>query len=281
MYWVLYHIVSGHAFFTGLILVLLSVLASTRPSWVLRRLTGLCLSIGLVLISVSAAPLSWWPYVVFAVSIMLWALSYFKLGWRKTARWSVGISCLLLMAMESGFHFNPTISPFETRSVTIVGDSVTAGLGSNDNSQKWPQLLATQLDLSVQDISHVGETVGSALKRVRQHTIESDLVILEIGGNDVLGSTTPAQFAEGLKTLIQELAKPNRQLLMFELPVPPLYTAFGKHQRDIAAKHGVKLIPKRHFYSVIGKPTNTVDGVHLSQKGHDAMSAIVFEMIGR
>ena len=116
---------------------------------------------------------------------------------------------------------------------------------------------------------------------MRQHTIESELVILEIGGNDVLGSTTPAQFAVGLKTLIQALAKPNRQLLMFELPVPPLYTAFGKHQRDIAAKHGVKLIPKRHFYSVIGKPTNTVDGVHLSQQGHEAMSAIVFEMIGR
>lgn len=94
-----------------------------------------------------------------------------------------------------------------------------------------------------------------------------------------MGSTTPAQFLEGLDTLVEEVKAPGRQLLMFELPLPPFYTAFGNHQRNVASKHGVKLIPKRHFYSVIGKPQNTVDGVHLSQQGHDAMAAIVADII--
>lgn len=279
MYWVLYHIVSGHAFFTGLVLVMISALASTQQSWIGHRMMGLALLIGLVLIAISAAPLPWWPYFFFAACILFWTFSFIIISWRRYARGSVILSCSVLIIMEAPFHFNPPLKPRGKPSVTVIGDSVTAGLGSSDESQKWTRLIADQHYLTVQDISHMGETVGSALKRVRKHEIESELVIIEIGGNDVLGSTTPEQFSTGLESLIEALKGPNRQLVMFELPLPPMYTVFGKHQRDIAAKHGVKLIPKRHFYSVIGKPQNTVDGVHLSQQGHDAMAAIVGEIL--
>ncbi len=172
--------------------------------------------------------------------------------------------------------------------MTVISDSVTAGLGNDDRRKTWPQLLAEDHGLGIQDISHIGETAASALKRVQQHSIQSDLIIIEIGGNDVLGGTTAAECADNLEALICALndadhEQPNnnrdRQLLMFELPLPPFYTKFGKHQRDIAARHHVKLTPKLYFYSVIGRQHNTVDGVHLSQEGHRQMVDVVWQII--
>lgn len=280
LYWILYHIASGHAFFTGLTMVALSVVASNRSSWFLRRLTILLLLIGLVLIVINAAPQPVWMYVFLMVSILFWGISYFKTAWKTLAGWLTIASCLMLQAAELPFHINPSIQPRTVNSITVIGDSVTAGLGSGDPSETWPRLLAAEHDLVVKDISHVGETAASALKRVGQHSIESNLFIIEIGGNDVLGSTSPEKFENDLNALIGELADPDRLLLMFELPLPPFYTAFGKHQRHIAAKHHVKLIPKRHFYSLIGRQENTVDGVHLSQEGHDQMADTVWQIIG-
>ena len=39
----------------------------------------------------------------------------------------------------------------------------------------------------------------------------------------------------------------------------------------MAKRHAVALIPRRHFARVLGMPDGTLDGLHLSQNGHDEM----------
>ena len=63
----------------------------------------------------------------------------------------------------------------------------------------------------------MGETAASALKRAKPHTITSSIVIVEIGGNDVLGGTTPEEFTADLSNLLVHLSTPHRQVVMFEL----------------------------------------------------------------
>ena len=66
---------------------------------------------------------------------------------------------------------------------------------------------------------------------------------------------------------------------MFELPLFPFQNAYGSAQRAVAAKHGVHLLPKRYFAAVLGAEDGTLDGLHLSQKGHDAMAEIMASVI--
>lgn len=66
---------------------------------------------------------------------------------------------------------------------------------------------------------------------------------------------------------------------MFELPLPPLYERFGRIQRDVAARHGVALIPKRVLLSVIEDSEATIDTIHLTQDRHDRMAAVVRSML--
>jgi acyl-CoA thioesterase-1 len=182
------------------------------------------------------------------------------------------------MLLELPYHFAPRAEPISGKSLAVIGDSVTAGV--DDGSQTWPTLLAAAHNLNVQDISHVGDTAESALKRVRKDPIDAPLVVIEIGGNDLLGSTTARQFEQDLDALLTELAEPGRQLVMFELPLPPLYHEYGRAQRQVARKHGAKLIPKRQFLNIIAPKEATLDTIHLSAGGQRQMADCVWRVIG-
>ena len=162
--------------------------------------------------------------------------------------------------------------------MTVIGDSVSAGMEEGE-AETWPSLLSRQHDIEIQDLSHVGETAGSALKRTTKVGIQHDYVVVEIGGNDILGSTSPSQFERDLETLLRELRRTNRQVVMFELPLIPFYHRYGMTQRQLSRKYEVALIPKRYFLSILASGDATLDSIHLSQSGHQAMSDLVWQLI--
>ena len=66
---------------------------------------------------------------------------------------------------------------------------------------------------------------------------------------------------------------------MFELPLFPFQNAYGRAQRAVAKRHAVALIPRRHFARVLGMKDGTLDGLHLTQKGHDEMARRVAALL--
>jgi len=107
----------------------------------------------------------------------------------------------------------------------------------------------------------------------------SAIVILEIGGNDLIGETDAATFRNHLDLLVSSLRVQPHRVLMLELPLFPFQNAFGAAQRSIAAKYNASLLPKRCFAAVLGTENGTLDGLHLSQKGHEAMAKILVGVI--
>jgi acyl-CoA thioesterase-1 len=104
-------------------------------------------------------------------------------------------------------------------------------------------------------------------------------VILEIGGNDLLGGTSIPKFREDLEKMLALVCGPRRRVAMIELPLPPFYNRYGMVQRALAKSHGVTLIPKRYLAKVISTPGATVDGLHLSNAGHALLARSLFEML--
>jgi len=66
---------------------------------------------------------------------------------------------------------------------------------------------------------------------------------------------------------------------LFELPLPPFSNAYGRVQRALAAQYRVTLIPKRCLTAVFGVQGSTLDGLHLSQVGHNALADRVNSML--
>ena len=276
MNWLVYHIVSGHAFFIGTFLMIVAAFASTQSRSVFRRLSVLTFLVGSIAVVVSSTAIPYWFYVVAGVITLAWVVSLLRKKPRRWAPRSMAAVWLIVALVEVPYHITPSLAPTSDRSMAIIGDSVTAGIGGDETSETWPTILAREQDLHVQDISHVGETAASALKRASSHEITASVVIVEVGGNDILGSTKSAQFEQDLNALFRHLAGPDRQVIMFELPLPPFSHEFGRIQRAAAVKHNVLLIPKRVFLSVIAGSGSTLDTIHLSQAGHQLMAETVW-----
>jgi lysophospholipase L1-like esterase len=45
-------------------------------------------------------------------------------------------------------------------------------------------------------------------------------------------------------------------------------------------KYGITMLPKRYFAKVLGMKNGTLNGLHLSQVGHEAMAAHIASVIG-
>ena len=160
----------------------------------------------------------------------------------------------------------------------MIGDSVTAGL--NDRDDTWPQQLARSSAVEVLDASQPGATVLSALKQGKLLTGKAGVLLLEIGGNDVLEGLPIDQFEHDLDLLLSDIATVNRMVVMFELPLPPFCSKYGIAQRRLAIRHRVKLIPKRVFTKNLTVSGATVDGIHLSERGQTLFMTTIKTLIG-
>lgn len=278
MNWLVVHFVSGQSFFSGVALITLASFLSTRKKGHARRISTLSFLVGLIAVVLSSTPIPYWYYGAVAAVTLAWLMSAFIERWRKWSAAAVAVAWVIAAAIEVPHHITPKLVPVRSRSITIIGDSVTAGMGEND-AETWPNILAREHNIEVQDISHMGETAASALKRAQAHTIGSPIVMLEIGGNDLLGSTSSRQFGHDLDALLAHLRAPGRQIIMFELPLPPLCHEYGRIQRTLAKKYDVSMIPKRVLLGVLAEDNSTLDTIHLSKAGHQRMADRVWQLL--
>lgn len=273
----IYHIGSGQAFFLGMLLLLAGMLLSLVASnpW-LALIRNLLVFAGWIWVAISACPLPLWLYGVVGTLSLVWlTCEWFGKSLRRRTILVARVSCLvgylLALAWELPYHLAPALAPLEEPTLFLLGDSVSAGMGA-EKAPTWPQLLKRDHGWNVHDFSQMGATARSACKQADLLGDRTGLILVEIGGNDVLGSTTAANFHTHLDQLLTRLAAPGRTLVMLELPLPPFANAFGVSQRTLARQHGVLLIPKQVFISVLTTPGATLDGVHLTPAGHELMA---------
>ena len=278
MNWLVFHIACGAAFFSGVALLLLSAALSCWDHWLLKRARWLMLAVGAIAIAVSSTPLPYWPLataiaISVARQILLW-----REQWQNYATIAF-VAIWTFAAAWEGMHWvTPTARPVSVRSLTIIGDSVTAGTGTK-HEVTWPTLFAEQHDVHVQDLSGSGFTTAQALQKARTEGIDSPLVFVEIGGNDMLHGQSASVFREDLEALLALLTEHDRQVVMLELPLIPFHGNYGRAQRSLAKKYGVHLVPKYVFLSILAPEDATLDTIHLTPAGHQQMSDRAWDLV--
>ena len=278
----------GYAFFVGVggVLAGLAVFVLVRSRW--RTTLGTLLAVlGLTLIAISATPL---PYALYAVGV---AASFYWLIVERFGspgrRWIRGLVAgiwLVAVGIEIPYWLAPHVPNLNRPTLYVIGDSVSAGI-DDTNKNVWPGVLARTHEIDVVNLAVAGATVESALRQAEHLPDSGGLVLLEIGGNDLLGKATnrliggmfPGNFERDLEALLTRVCVPDRTVLMMELPLPPFSNEFGRIQRQLAAKHGIPLIPKRVFIGVLTGDRMTIDGIHLTKAGHERMADVIWETI--
>ncbi|MGE3313773.1 MAG: SGNH/GDSL hydrolase family protein [Planctomycetaceae bacterium] len=193
---------------------------------------------------------------------------------------AVAVNCFVAFAWEIPFRGTPLLGERQHSRIAVIGDSISAGLLGPEKETTWPRQFQERYHIPVINVSREGATAASALKQADLVNPDVTLVLVEIGGNDLLGSTTPAQFATDLERLLATLDLKGRQIVMLELPLPPLYNRFGQAQRELAHRYDVALISRRDFAEVLAAHDATLDGLHLSEQGHRLMAEMIWRHLG-
>lgn len=271
---------SGVAFWAGGLVVLLGLFSDLFTRGRIEILFRNCaLALGGFLVIISAIPLAWWLYgLLLGATLVWWFLKYQGLSSAKKFRWLALTCWLLAFSWELPWWLMPVLPKLGKPELLLIGDSISAGI-SEDEKWTWPKLLSQKHQVQIRDCARMGATVRTAQSQAEKLGEAPGLVLLEIGGNDLLGDTPVAEFEQQLDKLLARVCRKDRTVLMLELPLPPLSNSFGLVQRKLARSHGIYLVPRRLLASVLLSPGATIDGIHLTQDGHKNMANSIWSVV--
>jgi lysophospholipase L1-like esterase len=281
----LLRLTDGTAFFVGMSLIVVCCLAEFWFAGKIARYTSNTVGvISVVLIVFSATPLPLFVYAIWGIAIVA---AFFFLRIRRTegrARRQTRTAIVAFVAvsgvaicLELPYHISPVVKISAETPVYVIGDSISAGTVTGEKS--WPEVLAGATGLKVANLAKPGAKTAAAFGQAERLPTEPGLVIVEIGGNDLFSDKSSGAFERELDRLLTAVRQRGHRIVMFELPLPPAYNGFGLAQRRLAGKHSVTLIPKWNMARVFGTQGATVDGLHLSAKGHELMASQVERLL--
>ncbi|HBM73221.1 MAG TPA: arylesterase, partial [Erythrobacter sp.] len=142
------------------------------------------------------------------------------------------------------------------RRILAFGDSLFAGYGL-DEQQGYPEQLEDTLrargtNARVIDAGVSGDTSAAGRQRLA-FTLDAqdtppDLVILELGGNDMLRGIQPDQTRANFAAMLEELRARQIPVLLMGMRAPPNYGTEYQQQfdalyADLAQEYGTALVP--------------------------------------
>lgn len=264
---VLIFIGTGYLYFVALALLSLAVVLGWFGKWRFA-VSAIIFSLPAMIFSATPYNFSFYLFVLLlaAATILPVKNAIYKIGVTVLA----SVMILALGFMELKYWFSP--EPVKcSGKIYIVADSISAGIGFS-GEKTYSELIGPPLV----NRALGGGTVSSATATLDH--IKSgldDILLLEIGGNDLLRRSSAAKFREDLDILLKKASNSGSKLVMFELPLPPFLQGYGRAQRELSAQYGVVLIPKRYFGKILSGTDSTVDGLHLSNYGHEKMATVV------
>jgi acyl-CoA thioesterase I len=171
----------------------------------------------------------------------------------------------------------------ETFTILALGDSLTAGLGLEQN-QAFPAKLEAALKAKGKDVTIInagvsGDTAAQGEQRLDWAlTDDVDAAIVELGANDALRGLPPEEAEKALTIILDKLAAKKLPVLLTGMLAPPnlgpdYAKAFeGMYQR-LAAKPGVIFYPFFLDGVAADASLNQSDGIHPTAKGVDVIVA--------
>lgn len=271
------HFMTGQSFFSGLFLLFSALLAKrlTAKRWV-QFAANISFLFGLLCVYLSATPFPWWTYLLWTLLILACLPQFHSRPQLRLVAFSATLLFSLgMVAAEAPYHCSPAIDLRNQEAVFVLGDSLS--MGAEPHGKNWPAVLEEDIRIPVHSLSFGGAKAGSIIHNADRIEGNNILVLLEIGGNDLLARDT--DFNTDLDKLLAKTCQPGRNVVMFELPLPPGFNAYGRTQRRLAKQYQTTLLPKKHLAAVLSAPGATTDGLHLSPHGHRLLAEQVSKCI--
>lgn len=196
-------------------------------------------------------------------------------------------------ARSQGNAARPLVTPAAVSTspkIVAFGDSLTAGFGLAE-PESYPYLLQQRLkadgyNYEVINAGVSGDTSLGGLERVDwvlgQENVE--ILILELGANDLLRAMPVAKMKSNLDQIIRKAKAKNVKVLLCGMLAPP--TMGGDYSRDyinafpdLADEHGVEFLPFLLEGVATKRELNQSDGIHPNADGTRIMTENIYSAL--
>lgn len=194
------------------------------------------------------------------------------------------IACLVCLVMLAGACTRPGEERLAPGSVVLaLGDSITAGYGIA-RDQAWPTHLAARSGWKIVNAGVSGDTTSNALERLPDllETHLPKLVIVEIGGNDMLRRMDLRQSEANLLAIVDLARERGARVVLLGIPRP---SAIGAATGRLAtaefyagiAKRSRSMLVEDAVADVLSDAALRLDPLHPNEEGHRRLA----DLIGR
>lgn len=168
----------------------------------------------------------------------------------------------------------------ENAKIVAFGDSLTYGYGASPE-ESYPARLEYLINRKVINSGVNGNTTKDGLNRLEEIiNMKPSLVILGLGGNDMLQKKPTIETINNLKQIIEKLKEKNINVILLAVPKPSIFGLVGglsdaDFYEKIAKEEKIELISS--YSKNLSKEENKSDPIHLNAKGY----ALVAEDIAK
>jgi len=163
----------------------------------------------------------------------------------------------------------PTLPRLDSQDVIVAfGDSLTHGTGASEGTA-YPAVLASLTGHTVINAGVPGDTTTSGLQRLPEVLAEyrPRLVLLCLGGNDMLRKQSAAATEDNLRLLVQTIRASGAQVVLIGVPEPRLFGGTPDFYARIAEELQLPL-EEDVFNEVLKDNQLKSDAIHANAAGY-------------
>ena len=192
----------------------------------------------------------------------------------------LAFALLLIAALVSCGEKVPRVAPVGPNEVIVAfGDSLTYGTGAAE-SESYPAVLAQLISRRVVRAGVPGEVTAQGLARLPQVIEEHRpaLMIVCLGGNDMLRRVDEMQIRSNLRQIIKTIKGRGIAVVLVGVPRPALLTSAAAFYGELAKEYGIPYEGKV-LNDVMHQLELKADSIHPNAKGYRRIAEALAELL--
>ncbi len=190
------------------------------------------------------------------------------------------IALLLLAGLAGCGEKVPRLSPVGADGVIVAfGDSLTYGTGASE-SESYPVILGQLIERKVVRAGVPGEVTEQGLARLPEVIEEHRpaLIIVCLGGNDMLRSIADERIRANLREIIRTIQGQGISVMLVGVPRPALITSAAAFYAEVAAEFDIPY-EGAIVTDVLYQRDLKSDPIHPNGKGYRMMAEAIAKLL--